>query len=64
MSREQAGHFGIDCEGWVESEAEGQVQLHTGKPGPDCGHVAEASSYFDRFRNCTEIESNQMILQK
>ena len=37
----------LDSQREVQEEASGYV-LYKGKPGVECGHVTDASSYFDR----------------
>lgn len=33
---------------WQVQDSDGEVNLYVGKPGMAAGHVADASSYFDR----------------
>lgn len=42
---------------WALSDSAGGISLFVGKPGPECGHMVDASSYFDRWvrRNVTTL---------
>ncbi len=49
-----------DCGDWRVQDSEANIELFSGKPGADCGHLNEdASSYFDRYQyvifNCRQF---------
>ena len=48
---------------WKQQECEGSYLLFVGKPGAAAGHIAEASSYFDRLDSLRSTsQSNALTL--
>jgi hypothetical protein len=47
---------------WSVLEEQGGVTLYVGKPGIESGHVADASSYFDRLWKRSSLEERYFIV--
>ena len=47
---------------WTILKEQGGVTLYVGKPGIESGHVADASSYFDRLWKRSSLEERYFLV--